>query len=290
VASPDGERLMVSNKSALRRKFAGLAFKHVVLIGFALLAFYPIFITYMTALRPSAESMRDPFGLPSSLYLENITTAWTRGRFGTYLLNSVIITLPSVVGVLVLSCLAGYGISRFRFPGRKLMFYIILLGLTVPFQSVMIPLYYQLLAMGLLGSYFAVILPSIAFGLPFGIFLMQAFFEDLPNELSDAARVDGCSEFRIFYSVMLPLARPAVATLIVFQFMRTWNEFLMPLLFLQNDSMRPLPLGLMFFQGAYTRDISLIAAGVAISSLPVIIVYILFHRQFVKGLTAGAVK
>jgi ABC-type glycerol-3-phosphate transport system permease component len=281
---------MATNATATRHRYAVSISKHVVLVGFALLALYPIFVTYMTALRPSAETMRDPFGLPSSLHLDNIATAWTRGRFAAYLVNSIIITVPSVIGVLVLSCLAGYGISRFRFRGRKIMFYIILLGLTVPFQSVMIPLYYQLLAMGLLGSYLAVILPGIAFGLPFGIFLMQAFFEDLPNELADAARVDGCSEFRIFLSVMLPLARPAVATLVVFQFMRTWNEFLMPLLFLQNDAMRPLPLGLMFFQGAYTRDISLIAAGVAISSLPVIIVYVLFHRQFVKGLTAGAVK
>jgi ABC-type glycerol-3-phosphate transport system permease component len=264
--------------------------RHAVLILFALLSLYPILVMWFTALRPMREVMASPFGLPSSLYLDNVTEAWTRGRFGDYFLNSVIITVPSVLGVVALSALAGYGIARFRFRGRMLVFYLILLGLTVPFQSVMIPLYYQLLAMGLLGTYLAVILPSIAFGLPFGVFLMQSFFEDLPQELHEAGRADGCSELRIFWSIVLPLARPALSTLVVFQFMRTWNEFLMPLLYLQSEELRPIPLGLMFFQGAYNRDIGLIAAGVTLATISVIIVYLVFQRQFVRGLTAGAVK
>ena len=276
--------------SALSSRRAKTLFRHAVLILFAFVAFYPIVVMWITALRPAAEVMRDPFGLPTGIFLDNIVNAWVKGRFGNYFINSIIITLPTVIGVVALSALGGYGIARFRFRGRMLIFYTMLLGLTIPFQSVMIPLYYQLLAMGLLGSYLAVILPSIAFGLPFGIFLMQSFFEDLPHELTEAARVDGCSEFRIFRSVMLPLARPAISTLIVFQFMRTWNEFLMPLLYLQDEARRPIPLGLMFFQGAYTRDIGLIAAGVSLSTIPVIIVYLIFQRQFVKGLTAGAVK
>ena len=270
-------------------RFAGWG-RHLVLMFFAVLSFYPILVMWFTALRPSREAMTSPFGLPTSLHLENFTTAWTRGRFADYFLNSVIITVPSVVGVVALSALAGYGIARFRFRGRMAVFYLILLGLTVPFQSVMIPLYYQLLAMGLLGTYLAVILPSIAFGLPFGVFLMQSFFEDLPSELHDAGRTDGCGEFRIFWSIMLPLARPAISTLVVFQFMRSWNEFLMPLLYLQQEDLRPIPLGLMFFQGAYNRDIGLIAAGVSLATIPVIIVYLVFQRQFVRGLTAGAVK
>ncbi len=276
--------------SAVSSRRAKSIFRHAVLILFAFIAFYPIVVMWITALRPANQVMQNPFGLPTGIFLDNIVNAWVKGRFGNYFINSVIITVPTVVGVVILSAFAGYGIARFRFRGRMLIFYTMLLGLTIPFQSVMIPLYYQLLAMGLLGSYLAVILPSIAFGLPFGIFLMQSFFEDLPNELTEAARVDGCSEFRIFRSVMLPLARPAISTLIVFQFMRTWNEFLMPLLYLQDEARRPIPLGLMFFQGAYTRDIGLIAAGVSLSTIPVIIIYLIFQRQFVKGLTAGAVK
>ena len=278
----------VSRRAPPRRVTAWA--RHAILILFAILSLYPILVMLFTAMRPKNEAMAHPFGVPTSLYLDNLTTAWTRGRFGDYFLNSVIITVPSVIGVVVLSALAGYGIARFRFRGRMAIFYLILLGLTVPFQSVMIPLYYQLLAMGLLGNYLAVILPSIAFGLPFGVFLMQSFFEDLPNELHEAGRADGCSELRIFWSIMLPLARPALSTLVVFQFMRTWNEFLMPLLYLQKEDLRPIPLGLMFFQGAYSRDIGLIAAGVSLATIPVILVYLIFQRQFVRGLTAGAVK
>jgi ABC-type glycerol-3-phosphate transport system permease component len=276
-------------KHRQRRAWAS-AGRHSLLIFFAVISLYPILVTWFTALRPAKVSQQDPFGLPWPPIWENVTNAWVKGRFGDYLMNSVIIAVPTVIGVVVLSALAGYGIARFRFPGRALAFGAILLGLTIPFQSVMIPLYYQLLQMGLLGSYWAVILPGIAFGLPFGVFLMAAFFEDLPKELHEAARVDGCSELRIFWSVMLPLAKPAVSTLIVFQFMRTWNEFLMPLLYLQDEAKRPIPLGLMFFQGTYTRDIGLIAAGVTLATVPVIIVYLIFQRQFVRGLTAGAVK
>lgn len=268
----------------------GAVGRQSLLLLFAVISLYPVIVTMITALRSAREVTRSPFSLPSEIYWQNLSTAWVKGRFGEYFMNSIIIVVPTVLGVVVLSCLAGYGIARFRFAGRAPIFYLILLGLTVPFQSVMIPLYYQLLGAGLLGTYWAVILPGIAFGLPFGIFLMQAFFEDLPSELADAARVDGCSEWRIFLSVMLPLAWPAVSTLLVFQFMRTWNEFLMPLLYLQTESLRPIPLGLMFFQGTYTRDIGLIAAGVSIAAIPVIIVYLLFQRQFVSGLTAGALK
>jgi ABC-type glycerol-3-phosphate transport system permease component len=282
---------MAKVRSRYRQRRAWVtASRHGLLIFFAIISLYPILVTWFTALRPAKESQQDPFGLPWPPIWENVANAWVKGRFGDYLMNSVIIAVPTVIGVVVLSALAGYGIARFRFPGRALAFGAILLGLTIPFQSVMIPLYYQLLQMGLLGSYWAVILPGIAFGLPFGVFLMAAFFEDLPKELHEAARVDGCSELRIFWSVMLPLAKPAVSTLIVFQFMRTWNEFLMPLLYLQDEDKRPIPLGLMFFQGTYTRDIGLIAAGVTLATVPVIIVYLIFQRQFVRGLTAGAVK
>jgi raffinose/stachyose/melibiose transport system permease protein len=264
--------------------------KHAVLVFFALVALLPVMMSWLTALRPKSEASANPFSIPSRLAWENFPKAWEVGRFGDYFINSIAVTIPTVLAVTALSALAGYGISRFKFRGRNLMFYTLLLGLTIPFQSVMIPLFYQLNNMGLLGTYWAMILPATAFGLPFGVFLMQAFFEDLPNELADAARTDGCSEWRIFKDVMLPLAKPAIMSLIVFQFMATWNNFLMPLLYLQDEDIRTVPLGLLYFQGKYTRDLTLLSAGVAIATIPIVIIYILFQRQFVKGLTAGAVK
>jgi ABC-type glycerol-3-phosphate transport system permease component len=245
---------------------------------------------WMAALKSSAEIFKDPFSIPTVLQWENLAKAWTVGRFGQYLGNSIIVTIPTVAGVVTLSCLAGYAFGRLRFFGSKAIFIIFLLGLMVPFQSIMIPMYYDLQNLKLLGSYWAMILPATALGLPFGIFLMQAFFRDLPSELADAARVDGCTEFGVFWKIMLPLAGPAVSTLIVFQFMWTWNAFLMPLLFLNEESLRPISLGLLFFSGRYTMNYGLVAAGVTLATLPLIVIYVIFQRQFMRGLTAGATK
>lgn len=264
--------------------------KYAILIIFSLLSIIPIIVMWMAALKSSSEIFKDPFSLPTILHWENLTKAWTVGRFSQYLGNSFIITIPTVIGVVVFSCLAGYAFGRLKFSGSRILFFVFLIGLMVPFQSIMIPMYYDLQSLKLLGSYWAMILPAVALGLPFGIFLMQAFFHQLPADLADAARVDGCSEFGVFFKIMLPLAGPAVSTLVVFQFMWTWNAFLMPLLFLNEESLRPIALGLMFFSGRYTLNYGLVAAGVTLATLPLIVVYIIFQRQFMRGLTAGALK
>jgi raffinose/stachyose/melibiose transport system permease protein len=264
--------------------------KYGVLVFFALFAILPFFWMWSAAFRKSREIFLDPFGLPTSLDFTNLINAWTVGRFNTYIINSLIVTIPTVIGVVALSSLAGYALARYQFRGRSIVFYMFLVGVTVPFQSIMIPLYYNLRDLNLLGTYWAMILPATGLGMSFGVFLMQAFFRGLPDEIADAGRVDGCNEFQAFFSIMLPLARPAISSLIVFQFMWSWNAFLMPLLYLQSESLRTLPLGLMFFQGRYTSDYGLLAAGVTISTVPLIVVYMIFQKQFIQGLTAGAVK
>jgi ABC-type glycerol-3-phosphate transport system permease component len=282
--------MIVSKRNFRPGNVFGEISKYAVLIFFALFSLLPLVLMWNAALRKKGDVNANPFSLPSTLEWSNYAKAWTVGRFGDYFINSVILSVPTVIGVVALSCLAGYGIARFKFPGRNVIFYTLLLGLMVPFQSIMIPLFYQLNSMKLLGTYWAFILPAIALGLPFGVFMMQSFFQALPQELAQAAKIDGCNEFQTFWNVMLPLAGPAVSSLTVFQFMWTWNAFLMPLLYLQKEELRPIPLGMMFFQGRYTQDISLIAAGVSIATIPVIIVYLVFQRQFIKGLTAGAIK
>jgi len=273
----------------MRRSVAAF-WKYTILIVFALFCLFPLLWMWVAAFRDSQEVYQSPFAFPSSFEFGNIVKAWRVGRFGDYFLNSVIISVPTVVAVVALSCLAGYGIARFNFRLRTSIYYAMLLGLMVPFQSIMIPLYYQLRDFQLLGTYWAFILPATALGIPFGVFLMQSYFRGIPGDLGDAARIDGCSEFQVFLHVMLPLAGPAVSSLIVFQFVLAWNAFLMPLLYLQSESLRPIPLGMMFFQGRYTQDVSLIAAGVTIATVPVIAVYLIFQRHFVRGLTAGAIK
>ncbi len=272
------------------RKSIGSSLKYVVLVLFAIFAIAPILVMWISALKSPSEIFNNPFALPTVLHWENLVKAWTVGRFNKYLGNTFIITIPTVFLVVSISCLAGYAFGKLKFAGSRLLFYIFLLGLMVPFQSIMIPLYYLLRDIKLLGTYWAMILPASALGLPFGIFLMQAFFRRLPSELRDAARVDGCNEFMVFSKIMLPLTGPAVSTLIVFQFMWTWNAFLMPLLFLNNESLRPIALGLMYFSGQYTINYGMVAAGVTLATLPLIIVFIIFQRQFIRGLTAGAIK
>jgi len=154
----------------------------------------------------------------------------------------------------------------------------------------MIPLYYLLRDLHMLETYWAFIVPGIALGLPFGIFLMRGFFRGLPVEIADAARIDGANEWQVFRQIMLPLSVPGVATLIVFQFMFTWKAFLMPLVFVQRDDLRPVAVGMMFFSGRFTTDRGMVAAGVTIAMLPTIVLYLLLQRRFIEGMTAGALK
>lgn len=263
---------------------------YAVLLLFALFAIFPVLIVWFSALKTSQEISQDPFALPSVLRWENLLKAWTVGRFSRYIGNTVLYSVCIVGGVCFVSCLAGYALARLRFPGREAIFVAFLLGLMVPFQSTMIPLYYLLRDLGMLGTYWAMILPSTALGLPFGIFLMRAFFRGLPGELSNAARIDGCNEWGVFWRVMLPLAAPGLTTLAVFQFMWTWNAFLLPLVLVQREELRPVALGIMFFIGRYTQDRGMIAAGVTITSLPIILLYLLLQRQFIRGITAGALR
>jgi raffinose/stachyose/melibiose transport system permease protein len=190
----------------------------------------------------------------------------------------------------VLSCTAGYALALLPLPGRGPILTIFLLGLMVPFQSVMIPIYYLLRDIHLLETYWAFIVPGIALRLPFGIFLMRGFFRGLPMDLADAARLDGANEWAVFRQIMLPLAVPGLSTLVVFQFINTWNQFLMPLVFVQRDELRPVSLGTMFFFGRFTADRGMIAAGVTISMLPMIALYLVLQRRFIEGITAGAMK
>src|SRR3954454_1285812 len=238
---------------------------YALLAIFAAFAVFPLILVVSAALKEPTDARRDPFSLFSSFTLQNFANAWVEGRFGTYFLNTVLITGGTVVGVIVLSVTAGYALARLEFPGRGLIFFAFVLGLMIPFFSIMIPLFFQLDAMGLLGSPLAVIMPGVAgvqgFGLPLGVFLMRAFFRDLPTELSEAARIDGASELNVFRPVMLPLAKPGVAVLAVLVFFQSWNSLLLPLLYLTGPDSRTMATGLYLFAGGRTPETTLLAAA-----------------------------
>jgi ABC-type glycerol-3-phosphate transport system permease component len=264
--------------------------KYLILTTVLVLTFGPMLWVWLNSLRTSREFMREPLGLPEHAVWQNFADAWTKGNFDRYFINSLIVAVPVVIAVVLLSALGGYGLWRFKFMGNRPVFYLFLVGLMLPFQAIMIPLYYQLRDWGLLSTYGGAIWPSIALGLPFGIFLMRAFFSGMALELADAALVDGCAEFGVFWRIMLPLTRPAASALAVFQFMWTWNNFIIPYLYLQREELRTLPLGLMLFSGRYSVQYNLLFAGITIATFPVVILYVLTQSKIIEGLTAGAVK
>lgn len=280
--------------SGRAQRVGGTVLKYVILGFFALVTLYPLILVISTALKDPLQITVNPFQLFSSFHPQNIVDAWQIGQFGSFFFNTVKITVPVVVLVVALSVLAAYALARLNFPGKGFVFLLFTLGLMIPFTSVMIPLFYQLRDMGLLGSIWAVILPAVAgsagFGIPLGVFLMRGFYLDLPNELAEAARVDGASEFQVFYRVMLPLSAPGVAVLSVLVFFQTWNTFLLPLLYLPGTENRPLATGLYQFAAGRTQDYGLIAAGALIMAVPVLVIFLIAQRQFVKGVTTGALK
>jgi ABC-type glycerol-3-phosphate transport system permease component len=264
--------------------------RHAVLIAISALMLFPLLLTVSTALKTPEDVKVNPFGFFSSFSLDNIRTAWTVGEFDNYLWSSVLLTVPSTMLVVVCATLGGYAFARLPFPGRTFCFYVVIVGLLVPFFAYMIPLYYELRSMHLLNSLVGTNLVLAATQLSFGTFFMRAFFADLPAELEQAARIDGASEWQIFWRVMLPLASSGIGALGVYAFLQNWNEFLVPLLYMPGGDHRPLTTGLYLFLGGRTVDIGPLAAGTLITILPVIMLFLLLQRQVTQGLVSGAVK
>ena len=222
--------------------------------------------------------------------LENYPEAWVATRIGTLYWNSVYISTVSMVLTVAISALAGYGLGRLEVPGQPYVFALILIGLTIPLQIALIPLFVNLRALGLMNTPLALIGPYTAFGLAFGTYIMKAFFEELPRELEEAARIDGASDARIFWQIMLPLTRPALATISIFLFLQNWNEFLFALTFVRSESLRTLPVGLAFFVEQERVDHGAIMAASLLFTLPVVVFFLFVHKRLTTGLVAGAVK
>jgi len=229
--------------------------------------------------------------LPWPPHPENYPRAWVASNIGRLYWNSIYVSTVSMVVTVAISALAGYGLGRIRFAGRGVVYGIVLVGLTIPLQIALIPLFMNLRMLGLINTPLALIGPYTAFGLAFGTYIMKGFFQGLPRELEDAARLDGAGEFSIFLWVMLPLTRPALATVAIFIFLQNWNEFLFALTFITEGRMRTLPTGIYaLLSSEFYGNYPILAASLVLFSVPVLVLYFLFQRQFIEGLTAGALK
>lgn len=266
-------------------------FIYIALVLVACLTAIPFLWLLMTSLKGSEDIFAFPPALwPDRFHWENYSETWNavRPSFGSYIINSVLISFATVVSNVILASLAAYPLARMEFKGKGLVFALVLATMMVPEQVIMIPLYKLVLDMGLINKLAGVVLPFSVNA--FGIFLMRQFYLTIPKDLEDAAVVDGCGPFRFWWSVLLPLSAPAVATLTVFTFVGSWSSFLWPLVVLQDREMFTLPVALSYLTGTFSANFKYVAAGAVISILPVLAVYWYMQRYFIRGLMTGGVK
>ncbi len=276
---------------AARRKTLDTTAKYVLLTLFTLTWLLPILATVLTSVRTMDDIAVNGFwSIPEKFTLEQFKAAWIAARVRQYLLNSFIITIPSLLGMLFLSSLSAYALARFKFKGNLLVYFMYVGGTMLPFQILLLPVFRLTNRLGLYDTYGALILIHIAFQLGFCTFVLRNFMRTVPGEILDAARVDGCGEFRIYWQMMLPLSLPALAALATLEFTWVFNDFLWALILLQSDSLRPVTAGLATLQGQYVTDWPLITAGALLATLPTVFVFIFLQRYFIQGLTLGSGK
>lgn len=257
---------------------------YVVLTLFAAYALAPILTILITALRPQNGVVGD------GVHPENFLDAWQIGRFGGALTNSLVVAILVVGVAIVLSILAGYAFGTMRFAGSTVLFYLFLLGLMVPAEAIVIPLFFDLRTLRLTDTIWALALPQIAQSVAFGTFWMRSQFRAMPENLIEAAAIDGAGGLRTLWRILVPPSLPSIATVMVLMFMWTWNEFLIPLVMSPGGEWRTAPLGLAIFKGQYTADTALLAAAGVIIAAPIIIVFLLLQRYFINGMLEGAAK
>jgi len=271
------------------RSFGELILFGIMVIVVGCMTFPLVWMTY-SSMKDNREIFTTPWSLPTTFSTDMFVRAWWEGRLGTYLFNSSMVTVMTVVGTLILASMAAFAFTRLRFSGRDLFFYLFLAGLVIPPQTFVIPLFVMLRRIGILDTRLALIVPYIASGLPLAIFILHAFFSTLPRELDEAATIDGCGYFTIYWRIILPIAKPALATVAVFTALSAWNEFLFAMLFVRDPALRTLPIGLYVFYGHYDINYQMLFSGLTIATLPLLVFYAFFHRYIMEGLTLGALK
>jgi multiple sugar transport system permease protein len=255
----------------------------------ATLSLVPMLWMLSASVMPAGEaSAYPPRFIPSRVTFEHYAALFTRLNLGRYLRNSAIVAITVTVASLFVNAMAGYAFAKLRFRGRDRLFRLLTLGLIVPSQVAMLPLFLLLKTMGLINSYWGVVIPGLAS--IFGIFLVRQYLLALPDDLLDAARVDGASEMRVFWSVVLPVARPILATLSIWTFLATWNDFMWPLIVLSDDRRYTLPVALANLVGEHVQDTELMMAGSVLTVLPVLVVFLVLQRYYIQGILSGSVK
>ena len=282
-----------SNKTRYMRTIGKRVAIGILIVAVALVMLIPFAWMVSTAFKITPEVVKIPPTLiPDDPTLENFPLSWNSAPFGRFYINSLIVTSVITLSVMFLASLTGFALAKYKFRGREFVFFYFLGTMIVPFEVIMIPLFYLMHQINLVDTYPGIILPSMLTA--FGIFLMRQFITTIPDDLLDAARIDGCGEFWIYWNIILPLTKPAMATLLIFTFMWNWDDFLWPLVIIQSTKMQTIPLGLSMFAARFEIQAALtwnlIMAATLISIIPVIAVFLFMQKYFVKGITLSGLK
>jgi ABC-type glycerol-3-phosphate transport system permease component len=279
----------MSASEKMQRFLASLTRQSAVILA-TLLSLFPVYFMAVSAFKTKSEYIANKWGLPTTLNWDNFNTALAGEKFFLRIANSTILTVGSVAISLVIACLAAYAFARMDFPGKRTLFNLILSLMVVPPVVMIVPLFVTMVRWKLVNTYQGAILIYVGLLLPFSIYLMTNFFQTIPREIVDAARIDGCSSLGVFWQIMLPLSAPAVITLIVVNALWVWNELLIALIFLQKDELKTLMVGISALRSRNYVDIPATMAGLLIATIPIVVVYLLGQKYFIRGLTSGAVK
>lgn len=263
----------------------------ILLIAFAVVQLYPLLFLVFFSLKDNNEIYSgNVMGLPSKFMWSNYTNALLNANVGHYLLNSIFVTAVVIIISGVLACMVSYAIARMRVKINGAVKTIFSLGLMIPLHAVLLPVFIMLRNLKMLDTYQAIIVPYIAFALPMAIFFMIGFFKSLPLEMEESAFLDGCGIYRTFFQIMLPLVKPALATISIFTFLSTWNEMMFAITFINSEKYRTLTVGIMQMVGKYTTDWGTMGAGLVVATVPTVVIYLLLSNQVQSGMVAGAVK
>jgi len=267
-------------------------FKAAGIHGFLLLVtatcLFPLFWMVRSSLMTQATIFTDQSFFPGQMHIGNYAAAWMDGNFGMYFLNSIIYTVCVVGGIVLIASLAAFAFSRLEFPGKNFFFYMFVAAMMIPLPGGFVPLVVLMNKLRLVNTRIGYILCMINVGLSLSILILKTFFDKMPRDLEDAARIDGCTKLGIWWHVALPLARPAIAVIVIFNALNVWNEYILATLLLNDRSLMPLQRGLMVFQGAHSVDYPVLMAGLTIAAVPIILVYLVMQKQIIKGFSSGA--
>ena len=262
----------------------------VVIVLYTLYSGLPFLWVGAMSLRTTQEISADHYALPNPPHWGKFWSAWFDSNFASYFWNSTVVVVAAVAIVTTLGAAAAHALARYRFPGNRIIYFILFTSIIFPPQVILISLYQILVNYGLYNTHLGLVLVYVGLQLPLTVYILEAFFARIPQDLFDAAKIDGYSELEIFWRIAVPVGMPAIATTIILNFIQLWNEYLFAVVMITDEEKRTLPVGIQRFMGDYFQDIGMIATGIMISVIPVIVVYAFFSERLIQGMTAGAVK